>query len=114
MAAVEFIINSLGTSEASSNNMAYTATVTSIFYGYESIVDLLVTKTEIDVNTQGVTGNTMLMWSCIWGNYNLANYFIKQGADVSLINERGQTALSLAYNYGHIDIANLLLSYGAA
>lgn len=62
--------------------------------------------------------NTLLMWACIWGNYEAAEYLVQKAAAananlLSVTNKNGDTALSLARQNGHRDIVNLLRSYGA-
>lgn len=52
-------------------------------------------------------------WACQVGNIDLATYLLGQGADVTLANKKGQTALILARINGFRAVANLLLSYGA-
>lgn len=96
------------------NNVVFTSAVTSIFYGHENVANALFSYTPLQVNAQGqATQNSMLMWSAIWGKYAMASNLLQRGADYTLVNGNGDTALSLAGKYGHRDIATLLRRYGA-
>jgi ankyrin repeat protein len=110
--AVAHVIDTMGPAAVQSNNFAYTALVTAIFNGHSNIANVVVTKTGMNINQQGVTGNSPLMWACQFGNYDLVQYFMNLGAEYSLINNDGNTAIDLAAAKGHRDIVSLLRSYG--
>lgn len=48
------------------------------------------------------------------GNTELVAWLLEQGADVTLTTDDGETALDLAWRYGHTKIAYLLLANGAS
>ena len=58
-------------------------------------------------------GNTELHMACMLGCPDIAKLLIGKGSDVNILNDEGKTALELAYNYGHKDIAYQLLANGA-
>ena len=99
--------------EASSNNLAYTALVTSIFYNYESVTKVIIDRTRFLLDTQGRSGNTILMWACYFGRYEIAEYLLNSGASTDILNTEGDTAKSLADKNGYIEIANLLIGFGS-
>jgi ankyrin repeat protein len=103
----------MGINGATENNVGYTATVTAIFSGSAVVTDVLLSRTNLNINAQGVTGNTPLMWAALWGQYDIADSLLKQNADVTLKNKDGYNALQLAAQNGHKDVVNLLRSYGA-
>jgi cytoskeletal protein RodZ len=112
VSAVAAVIDSMGAQAVLDNNFAYTALVTSIFNGHENIASLIVTKTGMNINQQGVTGNTPLMWACEFGNYDLVLYFLNLEADYNLVNNDGKTAIQLAAAKGYRNIVTLMRSYG--
>lgn len=91
----------------------YNSLATSIFSGNANIAELLLTKTTLPVDFQGRTGNTALMFAAQWGQLASADYLLKSGADVSVVNAQGDTALSLALKNGHRDVVLLLRKFGA-
>jgi len=99
--------------ELTKSNFAYTSMVAAIFSGNQGIADVILQKTDLAVNSQGVTGNSALMFAAKWGQYDLAEYLLQNAADVTLTNTDGDTALSLAMKGGHRTIVNLLRDFGA-
>lgn len=71
----------------------------------------------IDINFQGIQGNTALMYASGWGivtkNPERAKILLDKGAKVNLQNKKGETALKMAAYRGHVDIAKLLIDRGA-
>lgn len=47
------------------------------------------------------------------GNRSTVDYLLTKGADVNVVNNKGQTALHKAALYDYVDIINTLASYGA-
>jgi hypothetical protein len=112
VSAVAAVIDSMGAQAVLDNNLAYTALVSSIFNGHGNIASLIVSKTGMNINQQGVTGNTPLMWACEFGNYDLVLYFLNLEADYNLVNNDGKTAIQLAAAKGYRNIVTLMRSYG--
>jgi ankyrin repeat protein len=84
-------------SDKDTNNVKYTAITSAIFANEPTMVDVVIKAVSMDVNKQGEgSGNSFLMWACHWGKQVIAESLIKQGADLTLKNKEGDTALSLA------------------
>ena len=107
------MLNELGLEASTNNNLAYTSAVTAVFGGNSALTDVLVSRTSLNLNAVGVTGNTLLMWASLWGQYNVARSLLQQGADYSVVNNDGLTALQLAANSGHVSVVQLLRGFGA-
>jgi ankyrin repeat protein len=60
-----------------------------------------------------VGGDTPLMCAARWGCLAVAHTAVEHGADIELHDKLGRTALWLACEAGHADIANLLISASA-
>lgn len=58
-------------------------------------------------------GETPIIPACAKGNVKLVTSLLKQGHSVNAGDALGWTALHEASNYGHVDIVNVLLDYGA-
>lgn len=99
--------------EAVSSGVAFTSLASAIYNDHDSLSSVIVSKTGIDLNAQGATGNTPLMFASLWGASNNAKFLLESGADVTLKNNKGETALSIALKAGNRDIALMLRSYGA-
>jgi ankyrin repeat protein len=98
-------------------NEAYTAAAAGIYKGHTEVVRLLLEQAGLGIDDQGTaaaTGNSLLMWASIWNSPDVASLLLRAGADTSLVNSEGDTALSLARKRGCQDIVLLLQSHGAA
>ncbi len=84
--------------------MGRTPLVEAVRSGQTAIVRLLLGSPEIDMNQVGWLGRTPLMWAVIYKNPVILGDLLNAGADSSLENLRGQTALSFAiekrFKYG--------------
>lgn len=67
------------------------------------------------INSRDATGNTPLMQAIRYSDRKTfrVQLLLDQGADVNAINKNGQTALIIATDLGHVNIASLLLDRGA-
>ena len=101
----------VGSDGLSGTNMLYTAAVSSVFDGFTKLTDVILDKTALELNAQGTTGNTLLMWAAYFGKIDTVNGLIQRGADVNLVNNDGDTAISLAAKKGHRDVVALLRKY---
>ncbi|KAL3998861.1 Ankyrin repeats (3 copies) family protein [Acanthocheilonema viteae] len=73
-----------------------------------SIVKIIRESNVSDINTaENVSGLTALMFAAIIGNYEVMEYLINFGADISLISVDGFTAIDYAFAIGNIN-ADLL------
>jgi len=103
----------MGVEDATANNMGYASVVTGIFGGSSVVTNVLLTRSNTDINAQGITGNTPLMWAALWGKADIASSLLQQGADYLLRNSDDDDALAIAAKAGYRDIVILLRSYGA-
>ncbi len=67
----------------------------------------------VGINTRGKYYETALHWAARYGNYEVVELLVGQGADVNAIDQKDITPLHLAMLYGHYEIADYLISYGA-
>uniref|UniRef100_T1IY83 Uncharacterized protein n=1 Tax=Strigamia maritima TaxID=126957 RepID=T1IY83_STRMM len=65
---------------------------------------------EININVFDQEGQTALHQSCMDGNLELVKLLVKFGADVTLANRDGWSALHIAAYGGHQDIALYLIA----
>ena len=103
----------MGPDAVKQDNFATVATVTSIVGGNVAIVKTLVEKTELDVDQQGKTGKSLLLWACYFGKSDVVKYLLDTGADYSITDNSGDSALQIALKRGFRDIATMLRNYGA-
>lgn len=80
-----------------------------------------------DIDTKDANGDSCLISASIFGNLNMIRFLLDQGADVDISSDGNAyhrsvldydpllygTALHFAVSNGHVDIARVLLEYGA-
>ncbi|MEH6409173.1 MAG: ankyrin repeat domain-containing protein [Hyphomonas sp.] len=64
------------------------------------------------LNAEDPCGDTPLTLACTLGKWRETLWLLDAGADGAKTNWSGQTPLLCAVKHGHIEIANLLISYG--
>lgn len=106
--AVQAVIDSMGAEELKATNFAYTAVTAAIFSDHQAAVSVIVAKTGLDLSQQGVTGNTPLMWASLFGRESIVQALVLQGADCTLRNKDGLTALDLSNLNGYRSISVFL------
>lgn len=111
--AVQAVLYSQDIATMQAQNSVYTSLVTSIYQDKLNIADLIVSVTQTNINQQSVDGNSPLMFAALWGREQLAKFLLDKGADYTLMNSSGDTALSLALKNGQNSVALLLRQYGA-
>jgi uncharacterized protein len=62
----------------------------------------------LDPNVKGPNGYTPLMYAAARGHAGLAELFVRNGGDVTLVNEEGDSAVDLALRLGHSQVADVL------
>ena len=62
----------------------------------------------LDPNVRGPSGYTPLMYTAAKGHAGLAELFLRNGADTTLVNDEGDSAVDLALRFGHSPVADLL------
>ena len=56
------------------------------------------------------SGSTPLMYAAASGYFDIVRYLVEQGANVNLRNNIGETAASIAYDQGEVDIYDYLIA----
>jgi hypothetical protein len=111
VAAVEKVIEEIGAGPIVANNLAYTGAVNAIFLRSTSVLETLITKTDLSIDAVGKLGNSVLMWAAIFGDDVSAQWLLEFGADPTILNIKGETARSLANKNGFREIAALIEEY---
>jgi ankyrin repeat protein len=82
--------------------------------GYSSIGNPAVATNYADVNArERWYGRTALMLAAAEGHGDVVDLLIEAGSDVNLLDEQGASALSLARDFGNLDVAAKLEEAGA-
>lgn len=109
---------------ATLKNSAMNAFLLAVRSGNADTVRLLLDKVSIDINHQSeyelrdderyTIMPTPLMFAAKYGHTDVMKLLIEKGADVSIIDNGGENALSLATKHGHIASVRLLFELGLA
>ncbi|KAI9009510.1 ankyrin repeat-containing domain protein, partial [Gaertneriomyces semiglobifer] len=62
-----------------------------------------------DVNSTNSDGSTPLHWAALNGKLDCVQLLLDSGADATLQNEQGRSAVTVAEQQGHMDVVNVLL-----
>ena len=98
------------------NTHGDTALMEAASFGHLNVVKFLV---EHGANVNAATilgmyaGSTALIYASERGHVNIVKYLIKHGANINAKKKNGDTALSLAENNGHTEVARILQESGA-
>lgn len=65
-----------------------------------------------DLNLRDYQGDTALIWAVRWKNLEAARLLLSAGADPSIKNDAGQTALQIADESGYTDFVKVLQKMG--
>lgn len=84
-----------------------------LFYVTQFFEPLRAAGATFDVAQCTPSGMTAIFCAVQEGNKGLVEYFIEKGAYVNDINNYGESLLAIALQYGHEDIAELLIKSGA-
>ncbi|XP_067648871.1 ankyrin repeat domain-containing protein 50-like [Haliotis asinina] len=79
-------------------------------HGQLGVVKHLLSQTNIEINRRGKDGRTPLMVAVIQGLRYVMELLIRNGADVSQVDEEGNNVLHLACKFGLLDVVEYLLS----
>merc|ERR1712228_279587 len=79
-------------------------------FGTDDIKTMIKTgKMTVHDTDQGTYNQTLLIIAVAYGAYDLAQFLINNGADISAKDERGEDAVQASRNYGYPHIEKLLL-----
>ena len=76
-------------------------------------LDRLITE-GAELNSKGISGNTLLMEAAIQGNLVGVTTLLERGAEINAIDDSGMTALMYAAENGHFTVVTALLNNGAS
>ncbi|CAD8081179.1 unnamed protein product [Paramecium sonneborni] len=77
----------------------------------QDLKEILKLETSLDVNYQNNYGDTMLISASKCGAAQIVEYLLKNGADVSIQNHNGQTAMDVALKYYQFQTADIIFKY---
>ncbi|KAL6066502.1 BTB/POZ domain containing protein [Balamuthia mandrillaris] len=83
------------------------------FFGYEDIVQLLVSDKQLRTSWASSVGETPLHKAASRGHTEIARILLQNDAEINAKDAMGCTPLHRACSFGHIDMAGLLLEQGA-
>ncbi|KAK4235549.1 ankyrin repeat-containing domain protein, partial [Achaetomium macrosporum] len=81
-------------------------------HGHEAVVEALAQRTDVDVNSLSIAGRSPLFWPSSYGNERVVAILLEAGADPDLMDENGDTAVTIARRNGHERIAKMLEQSG--
>lgn len=108
--SVEDLLNA-GADAGIYNKDGNTALILASAKGYDEIVRVFYRSkysVNLDPNVQNNRGNTALMYASYGGYLDVVETLSKLGSDTSLVNYDGLSATMLAYQRGHVDLAQYL------
>ncbi|KAF2181721.1 ankyrin repeat-containing protein, partial [Zopfia rhizophila CBS 207.26] len=97
-----------GTKPDKKNIRGETPLWTAAMYGRDEVVMVLAQSTDVDVNSRSITGRSPLFWPSSMGNERIVSILMRAGADPDLVDENGDTAVSVARKNGHERMARIL------
>jgi len=96
------------------NKHGYTPLHLAVKKGNTELVKYLVDQGAFLNQQDKNLGYTELHLAATLGNRELVDWFLEKGSDVTITTNDGQTALDLAWKYGHKEIGYLLLAKGSS
>ena len=102
----------MGADVGKANRFGTTPTMMAAWKNQDEILHALLQR-DVSLKDQDLNGNTALLLSIIYGNYATTELLLKAEEDPNQRNRQGIAAVDLAIKYSHVDIANLLMAYGA-
>ncbi|XP_048250451.1 ankyrin repeat domain-containing protein 50-like isoform X2 [Haliotis rufescens] len=82
--------------------------------GHVDIVKYVLSQKVADINSRGKYGRTPVMVAAEKGHSQVFDLLVTQGADVSLVDDKGNNILFVACLGGHVDIVKYVLSQKVA
>lgn len=77
-------------------------------YGYKGAVKMLAQRADVDVNSISEYGRTPLFLPCSKGDGQIVALLLEHGADPNVTDDNGHTAITVARQRGHKQIAQML------
>ena len=85
-----------------------------VYRGHDDVVEILLTRSEIDVNEAGSRGEFSLRDASLYNHINIVRMLLNSpNIQVNMNDKNGDTALHCAVNLGQKEVAQLLLKHGA-
>ncbi|KAH7124485.1 ankyrin repeat-containing protein [Dactylonectria macrodidyma] len=75
---------------------------------HHAVVKVLAQRTDVNVNSTSITGRSPLFWPSENGNERIAAILMEAGADSDLVDENGDTAVTVARKNGRRSIVKVL------
>jgi len=75
---------------------------------FDDAFDLLI-KNYINLNTQDDSGNTPLIYTILYNKIGYFKRLVREGANLNLTNNKGESAIMVALNQRKMDMAHILL-----
>ncbi len=79
----------------------------------KKVAEFLAAGTKVNARQPG-SGSTLLNTAAVYGQIEIAEMLLRQGADVSIANADGNTALHIASFFTHIELIQVLLQHRAS
>ena len=94
------------------NIYGWTAFMFAAFNNSKEIAEMLIKSgANLDAQNKGTRDETPLMCASRYGSKEIVRMLLDVGANVDLQNEQGMTAYSVALQYKHMEIAEMLENY---
>ncbi|XP_015270298.1 PREDICTED: ankyrin repeat domain-containing protein 27 [Gekko japonicus] len=104
--------NGLGVNAA--NHDGLTPLHVAALHGRADLVVTCLIESDAKQNKKDIHGNTPLIYACLNGDQEIADFLLQHGASVNLSNNEGNTALHKAVMGSHEALVRLLLQYQAS
>ncbi|XP_048258039.1 ankyrin repeat domain-containing protein 50-like [Haliotis rufescens] len=78
--------------------------------GHLETVEFVLSLNVVDINSRGRGSMTPAMWATQYGHTDVVALLVGKGADVLLVDERGDNILHKACSGGHLEIVKIVLS----
>ena len=80
--------------------------------GHTAVVELLVQREDVNVNSLSKSGRPPIFWPSANGDEAIVSLLMVAGADPKFVDENGDTAASIAMKCGHENIVQILGQLG--
>ncbi|XP_046341387.2 ankyrin repeat-containing protein NPR4-like [Haliotis rufescens] len=78
--------------------------------GRVQVVKYVLSKDTVRINSRGWKKRTPVMAAALHGHKEVVELLVVEGADLSLVSERGENILHLARRGGHVEVVKYVLS----